>query len=384
MEVGQIMRRSRSFMEREYRLVGKPFARLIGIPLELQAWVNRQKQVDRWNKVIEDALDTPTANFLALIIGDYGMGKTLALFKIVDEAPAKDTYPLYITLVSEEKPKSPGLDFVLRIIRSVDFKKLKVSRRDISLLGEVFPEVGKVFGKILYPKSEDEESLAAAFVRGQIRPTQTQLRSIGILRRIGDVDTAKEYLIGTLYVLKASGYRTLVVSVDEFEYLFSLVPPSSQSVYLALLRGLHDLPAAFPTRIKDKVANMVLFMAISEDGLRRLTELEKVEQATGGPIQPLARRISARIRLEALSKSFVRELIEKRLSLNRVKGKYEREPLIPFTESFVEYVFKLSRGKPSDVIDRCDHVLDLGLARRIHRLTPEFAVEVFKERGLTY
>jgi hypothetical protein len=235
-----------------------------------------------------------------------------------------------------------------------------------------------------FSKNEDEKRIAVPFVRGEITATQRQLKLLEVVRKIDNVDLAKEYLIGILYFLKISGFSTLVVAVDEFEYLFSLVSKSDQSIYLALLRGLYDLPIQVPDKLKNRTANMVLFIGISESGMQRLTELENIEKSTGGPINPLMRRITDKVLLNPLKKDYVRKLIEKRLSLNRVKGMYEKEPLIPFTEDYVDYIYKITGGRPSDIIVRCDHVLDVGLERRISKLTAEFAKEVFKERGFSY
>ncbi len=115
-----------------------------------------------------------------------------------------------------------------------------------------------------------------------------------------------------------------------------------------------------------------------------MQDLEKREASIGGPIQPLMRRVQSKLPLEALSKQNTERLIEKRLSLNRIEGELAEEPLIPFTNDFVEYVYKLTRGRPSDIIVRCDHVLDAGLAARVQRLTGSFAKQVFEERGFTY
>jgi len=378
------VKQTKSFLEEEYGLTARPFKSRIATDIELQMWVNREKEVDQWNKVLDDALKTPTSNFLAFIIGTYGMGKTLSLLKIVRESTEKGAYSIYLNLLSEQRPKNPGLDFLLRIIRSIELDKINVTRKDLALIREVLPDGGNAFEKIFFPGNEDEKRLAISFVKGEIKPTQAQLKSMGVLRRIDDVDIAKEYLIGILYILKVLGYSTLVVAADEFEYLFSIVPKPAQPIYLALLRRLFDLPAFIPEKLRSKVANMALFVGTSEDGMMRLTVLENIEKSTGGPIQPLMRRVNARIPLGPLNRKYVRELIERRLRLNRVKGVFEKDPLIPFTEGFVGYVNKLTRGRPSDVIERCDHVLDAGLAQRVPRLTSEFAKEVFKERGFNY
>ena len=378
------MSKNKSFMKEEYGLSGTPFKTRIATELELQSWVNREKELKKWNKVLDDAVKTPTSNFLVFIIGDYGMGKTLSLLKIEREASKRSLFTIYLNLLSEQRPRRPGLDFVLRIFRAIDFDNIRVSRKNVAFIKKIFLDAGNVFEKIYFPKDEYEKRLATAFVKGELTPTQSQLKLMNVIRKINDVDIAKEYLMGLLHLIKTSGFSTLVVAADEFEYLFSLVPRPSQSIYLALFRRLYDLPVRIPKELQSKIANIVFFIGVSEDGMRRLTELEDVERSTGGPIRPLMRRVADKVRLEALSKEYVRQLIERRLSLNRVKGKYEKEPLIPFTEDFVDYLNKLTGGRPGDVIKRCDHVLDMGLATRIPRLTAEFAKEVFKERAYTY
>jgi len=378
------MNKNESFIKKEYGLTGLPFKTKIAIDLELQSWINREKEMESWNKILENAIKIPNSNFFAFIIGDYGLGKTLSLLKIVKEPIKKELYPIYFNMISEQKPKNPGLDFILRIIRQIDFDSLKVTKKDIEFIKSVFHDVGNVFEKILFPKDNNEKILAMAFIKGEIKPNQSQMKLMEVIKKIDDVDIAKEYLTGILHLIKISGFSTLVVAVDEFEYLFSLIPKPSQSIYLALFRGLYDFHVQIPEKLKNVIANMAFFFGISEDGMQRLNELENIEKSYGGPIRPLMRRIEDKIRLSALDKKYVRELIEKRLSLNRVKGMYEKEPLIPFTEDFVEYIFKLTAGKPAFIIERCDHVLEKGLVKRAPKLTAEFAIEVFKERGFTY
>lgn len=55
------------------------------------------------------------------------------------------------------------------------------------------------------------------------------------------------------------------------------------------------------------------------------------------------------------------------------------EPLIPFTDDFVEYIFKNTRGEPRDIITQCGRVLDTGIAQRIPKLTKKFAQEVLEQ-----
>ncbi|MBU4502707.1 MAG: hypothetical protein KKA79_08975 [Nanoarchaeota archaeon] len=361
---------------------------------DLELLVNREEEIKKWNKILEDSKKTLNSNFLVFIIGDYGTGKTLSLLRVKKEAKGKNMYPIYLNFKSEEQTTIPGVDFLQRIFKAVNFDDIEVSGNEISKLTDVYPDVGNVFQKILkYRRQPDVfggmnisqiSRLAISFLGGDIVPTQGQLKKLGAIREINKLDIAKEYLIGLLYLLKSSGFSTLVIAADEFEYLFSIVSKSQQSIYLAFLRGIFDLQVNIPKRLRGSTANMALFIAISRDGWMRLEDLEKKERSTGGPITPLKRRVTEMISLEGLSKKDTKSLIEARLHFDRIKGKYVDKPLIPYTVNFVEYIFKLTRGVPADIIVRCDHVLDLGLERRVPRLTAEFAKEVFRKKGLSY
>lgn len=383
-----------NFLREEYGLKkGTSFKSKSATVVDLKSWIAREAALKKWDKILEDSKKTPKSNFLVFIIGDYGMGKTLSLLRIKEEAKKKGLYPIYITFKSEEKTAKPGLDFIQRIFKAINFDDIKVSNAKIDRLKSIHPDVGNVFQRIIggYPNvfgkkkiNHEKKLLAISVLSGEIVPTQKQLKDLGAIRKIDRIDVAKEYLIGLLYLLKESGFSTLVIAADEFEYLFSIVVRSQQPIYLAVLRALFDLPVNIPSQLISSTANMTFFVAVSDDGWRRLDDLGKKERSTGGPIIPLKKRVTEIISLRALSKEDTKNLIEKRLSFDRVVGKYKRKPLIPYTEDFVKYIFDLTLGVPRVIIECCDHVLDMGLEKRVPRLNAEFAKEVFKERGLPY
>ncbi|MHC1572445.1 MAG: BREX system ATP-binding domain-containing protein [Methanosarcinales archaeon] len=214
----------------------------------------------------------------------------------------------------------------------------------------------------------------------QVKPTASQLRELGIMRKIENIDIAKEYLAAILCFMKNLGYKALLLSIDEFEYLFSLVSKSQYSIYLALLRGLYDFPIGLDIT-PDKLANMALFIGISEDGWNKLKEIEKKEISEGGPTRALARRVDLETTLLNFDRKNTEELIEKVLRYNRITEKFEEDPLIPFTKDFVGYIYKITEGLPSAIKVRCAHVLDAGLADRVPLLTEEYAQKVLEERG---
>ena len=122
-------------MENTYGLRESPFKQRSALWEQVETWVNREQEVKQWNKLLEDSISTPSANFLCLIVGDYGMGKSLSLFKIMDSAKSTGKhFSIYMNLVSEQKPTKPGLDFVLRIFRHMNFERIQLQNEELSEL----------------------------------------------------------------------------------------------------------------------------------------------------------------------------------------------------------------------------------------------------------
>lgn len=375
--------KAQRFIEEQYGLRGNPFLDDIAREEWLATWVDRETQFKKWTQVISNSVSS-NKNYIVFIIGDYGRGKTLSLLKIVVESRKHgEILPIYLNFKGEERSK-PGLDFIFRIFKSIDFQQLqkhartKHLRQAIESLSDDLSEVKTVLSTIYSEQKKGE--LALYFLRGELTPTQSQLKELQVLRKIQTIDVAKEYLAGILGFIKRLGYTTLLLAVDEFEYLFSLVPRTQHNIYLALLRGLYDFPLGVSKEVDD-IANTAFFIAVSEDGWRNLKEMEKKEAAVGGPIQPLLDRADAETTLGAFSKKQTRELVEKRLSYDRIRGKYVNKPLIPFTEDFVDFIYQETRGEPRTIIARCGQVLDVGLAERVSLLDREFARKSLVKRG---
>ncbi len=372
-----------TFIEKRYGLRENPFVDQIAKELWLSTWVNRHEQLAKWQAVISN-LTKPRKNYIVLIIGDYGEGKSQSLFKVVSEAKHhSEIYPTFFTFIGEQKPKAPGLEFMFRIFKSIDFKRLakthsKKIEASIDTIPDDFNEVKTILKKCCSDEP-DVQNKAIYFLQGEINPTKTDLKEMGIIRKIDDIDIAKEYLAGILRVLKGLGIQTLLLAVDEVEYLFSLVPRPQQNIYVALLRGLYDFPAGM---MKDtgEIARIALFLAVSSDGYRRLNEMEKEEYAVGGPTRPLFDRIDVQTNLGALTRDAAEELITKRLHFDRVKGRYTKQPLIPFEETFVAFIWEITKGNPRHIINRCSHVLDAGVEMGVSQLTRITAEKLLRDR----
>lgn len=371
------------FIEEKYGLTKNPFLDKIARETWLSTWVNRDEQLIRWRAVISN-LEAPEKNYIVLIVGDYGRGKTQSLMKVVDEARNYNTIlPVFLNFRGEQKSTAPGLEFIFRIFKSIDFRRIGRIYGDkltdaIETIPDDLDEVKSVLKNCWFAETT-LQNMAVYFLRGEFKPARTDLRQLGIIRKIDDIDIAKEYLAGILNLLKALGFQTLLLAVDEVEYLFSLVPRPQQSIYLALLRGLFDFPLGITKDIGD-IAKIAIFLAISEDGYRRLREIESEEMASGGPTRPLLDRVDIETRLAALTQEYTRELIIKRLHFNRIEGQYTDQPLIPFDETFIDFIWEITEGMPRDILEKCNHVLDAGIEKGVPLLDRETAEALLRER----
>nr|WP_320161400.1 BREX system ATP-binding domain-containing protein [uncultured Methanoregula sp.] len=400
------MKNENDFIIENYHLKNKTevlntFLKRIPAERSLIWWVDREKDLKSWNKILNDSREL-NKSYITFIIGSYGRGKTLSLYKIHEEAEKyPELFPISLNFLGEEK-STGGLDFVFRIFRNINFDKLvegkdpKTIKNAIEKIPDEFSDSRSILRAIYQEnlfkewlidenthktKSSSQRSpksqKALLFLQGEVKLTPADVKTLGIQRKIDKIDNAKKYLAGLLIFIKNIGYNSLILTIDEFEYLFSLVPLNQRSIYIALLRGLYDLPSEL--RIDStKIANLVFFIAVSEDGWVTLKNLSDKEVLYGGPTVPFMDRVDLYSTLGTFNKKNTSDLISERLKHNR-DGTHLNEPLIPFTDDFVEYIFKNTRGEPRDIITQCGRVLDTGIAQRIPKLTKKFAQEVLEQ-----
>jgi len=367
---------TRPYLEQLYDLSENPFASWTDPTVEM---AGREREKADWTEAIERRKGS-RANAINFIIGEYGFGKTLSLYKITQQyANDPEVLAIFMKMLPEDKVRNFGVDFIQRILRNVPdgvFERFDV--QDIDTLCQVHPEPARIFERILL--GDDDARL---FLRGEVSFTAAQLSKLGVRRKIDRTDIAMDYLLGFLFLAKGIGYNTLLLAVDEVEYTFSQMRGTNISLVFNALRALYDLQDSESARqLPNQPANMIFFLAISHGGWRKLEDLGQREQAEAGASQALRRRFGKIIELNPLNEAEARELIELRLRRNRVTGKYEDQPLIPYDESFVKYVFELSLGNPGEIVKYCDYALEEGLREKAKLLDKDFAEQVFIAHGL--
>jgi type II secretory pathway predicted ATPase ExeA len=372
----------KSFIEKIYNLKQNPFANWVDPNVEM---AGRQKEKNRWTEIVNRRKGAQT-NVMCFIFGDYGFGKTLTLHKIIEQYKDEpEILPIIMKMLSEDKVSRFGVDFIKRIFRQVPREIFEsFDFKEIDFLSKYFPEPAKIFMNIVL-KGEG----GMDFLYGQRTFSSAEMsKSLGIKQKIDSTDIAKKYLLCFLYLLGGVSKKTLLVAVDETEYVFSQMSGASIASVFNTLRDLFDLQSSLAvpdlSTFPNKPANMIFFFGISNGGWKQINDLSRRDQVVPSPVQPFLRRLEKPIELQPLNYDETKELIEKRLRTNRVSGDIDDEPLIPYDETFVEFIYKQSLGNPSEIVKFCDFALEDGLKDKIKMLDAKFAEKVFIDRGLIF
>src|SRR5258706_6109855 len=110
-----------SFLESKYHLRHDPFPTPVATAVD--PMVGRDPEFDRWKEIIA-RYTGGTANSSNFIIGDYGTGKTLALYKLQAHVEEDSSVqPIFLRLLPEDKVSRFGQVFIQRVFECIDFPK---------------------------------------------------------------------------------------------------------------------------------------------------------------------------------------------------------------------------------------------------------------------
>jgi Cdc6-like AAA superfamily ATPase len=373
----------KKYLKDVYGLRGYPFVNKIPIAQNLdKAWVGRAKEIEKIYEWINISKDNGQNSIIALI-GDYGMGKSTTLMKITQDAQNKKLFPVLIDFRSPQRIKNPGHDLIFKIFKNANFTDIHVSHQQLEKLPG-HNDVKNLFMAIFFDDEMKEKAIA--YIKGEVKLSPSELKKIGIIRKLDDIDILKEYLEAFLWILKQAKFSTLVVAIDEFEYLFSLVALKDQPIYLAFFRDIYDMPSRNNSIAEGKSSNIVFIFGTSIEGWERLEKLstgKAKNQSQDAAGAALLRRIQDyRILLKPFGKDETEQMIEKRLSISRISGKGSKGPLIPYDNDFVDFIYRETAGRLDYIIYYCHIVLRSGLQEKIQLINAEFAKKALTENNI--
>lgn len=375
---------------------------------ELDLYVALPGLERRWATLLSRASQPGTGNFMHFIVGSYGRGKSMSLFRIeqiIEERYSNRLIPVRLDFMDAESvtPRT----FVCRILARIaqawplDTTDPSLASHALSALPKEYAEWRGVLRAFMLPqkrRTTDTETLfgqessgtssQSGFKRAATRYlsglslTPGEYKELGVQHRLDNVDSVLSIVTALRMVAYDMGYHGIVPLVDEFEYLFALVSKVKRPQYVALLRKMYDVGS--PDDLSGRaMTSLCFFFGVSEGGMSEFSELAEHESSSAGPTGALMRRID-NTTLTSFNLDQTRQLIEKRLQKGRPdpsKPSNKKDYIIPFTEGFVSYVQDVTMGLPSDIVRTCREVLEAGIAGGVALLDRDFAEKVRSDRS---
>ncbi|GEM_PF-6001118 len=349
--------------------------------------VDRQSDWTKIKNVLLELLVGQSAGIVVLF-GDYGMGKSYTLSKISDflqgakrGGPSPSSILAAKVRASEpELPRHYSVDLFIRLIKSIGRPKLLEIFSKASEAGENFESP---YDRIV-PELAHGNDLAWNWVSGK-KLSKGELRSVGASTQVSDSMEIHDVFFGALRVFKAAGIDSIVILLDELEFLLSQAGRSKLLTIIHEVQAVWDDYNQMDPGQKTRHAKVIFVFASSPDAWQKFLELaeQEKEKKGGGGTESFLRRIpeNARLDLSPLKKADVKEFLEARISDYRTKPM--EDPLFPFKSDYVDLISRLSFGIPSKILALSALVIREAAQSRapIKHVDSHFAETVLKDTG---
>lgn len=329
-----------------------------------------------WSRIVERIDQSPqkSGNEIIVIRGDYGLGKSFTLAKVYELFSARREYfvPKPMSLLSPEQTSKFSVDWANRLYERIEQDQLVkwAKHANHNWHGHISPKADDLFSALLSKDVDEVVGAYQAFMNPKIQPRDGQ-----------------NLIFGLQFLLAKNGKRALLWLIDEFEYI--LVLGKAQLSRLSQsLRELYDRQTDFENEIPGETSKIIFVLATSPAGWERLeltaegsSKRAGLTGTAGVGVAPFHRRVSAAniIDLDPLSKASTRKLIEIRMD-NRDKAMMP--VYIPFTSDFIDYIYQMSKGRPSQIIMLCDVIFLEASKRKLTEVDRECAKEILKTLNL--
>lgn len=330
-----------------------------------------------------------------ILLGQYGYGKTFILHKLSDvlDGKTKADVPFdpskvmscRINITPSEPKTKIGLAFVTSIFKNIGMSKLEEISKKMELkhfkLLDI--EMKRVFNRF---REGTEKAKNAAFhwIIGESISEENKM----LLMRTGlnESDKALRFLTQFMVLLRRIGHHSLVVLVDEFEYVVTVYSPRKVNQMMHMFRHIYDEFAEFKKKGLS-LANLIFVIAITPTGWDDLTNLEKPTsipvKSGGAGVRPWLNRVRPiRGRNVFELRPFNREETESLVIARLEKKRKETEvpyKTFPFvTPPFIDLLYEQTKGVPKDIIQLCDLIIGVALERGLSEINAENGKEILK------
>ncbi|MFX0135552.1 MAG: BREX system ATP-binding domain-containing protein [Candidatus Hodarchaeota archaeon] len=362
---------------------------------------DRREEWDRIMHQLRSALGGEGCRFL-ILQGDYGMGKSFMLEQIYVKTKKGDIPRAFAVknilagapiraMASEPITPKFGLDLVCRLFSNIKveeyneiFKRASLERLD-SEAKNVFNafKSGQERESSLFDITKDIRRIVISFLKGESLKA-TELGKIGVRSPLKDSPTAMSYFFNFLKVLKQAEYDSMLILLDEFEYIMNTQGEKKITQILNTFKEIFDDFGLYEGREQGQRAKVIFFFAISPGGWEKLLDLRRtsVKKTGGGGIAPFLDRISNKdiIGLKPFYEEDTFELVRLRLEENRTNT--PQNPFFPFTNACIKLVYSVSENNPRHILEYCGILLEDALDVGLSEIDEKSAKEILGKYGI--
>lgn len=361
----------------KYGLLGNPFP-FSGVPDEHpNVYIGQDDVLEKINAVLSSTVLSAQSNHI-IVTGSYGNGKshTLKFIKahIREQFPEKSPTPICVGYVSQ--PGETFLEIYTKFMYDLGYAFVKhLSQEYLGYIAYQLSKEGLIQEKIRkgqgWKQIESGEVLISDIVPKAIQRLNDGIKFVDYTRafialsyeensiyswewlcgegveynkrqelslgkNINDVNSVRAF--GALkFIIRELGFSSLVLLIDEFEYIESL-PPLKKQKLLNSLRHVIDLNGE----------GLSLIIACAPE----------VWQNIVAEYHAFSERIAKEANLKPLDQGKIRMLLISYLNNKRIS---RTNSLSPFTDSSIELIFLHSQGNTRRVISLCSQALDASL-----------------------
>ena len=320
------------------------------------------------------------------LFGEYGSGKTLTLLKIKknieDKKILADKALIVYIEADPEPPNKVGVGFIQSIFSNIDRIKLLdiVEKTDIKKLKNLL--------------SEESYEMFYALHKGNTRVydwlTGSSIKQDDKTYKINTIKQSLTVLEDFLVILNSSGYDSLIILLDEFEYLINMYSEKKiTSLSLTFLK-IYENYLKFLSSKGDEIANMIFILACTPLAWEYLIKQKQAshKKTGGGGIVPWLERIGSTepINLAPLELTAVKEIIEDRLKSvydsidNKLKPPSSTYPFLH--PEAIKSISKQAQGNPRKIIQLADVIFKTAFDKNVEIINGNFVERVLKEKFL--
>lgn len=347
---------------------------------------------EEWKKITaflsESLQGQGTRGFL--LLSDYGYGKTFFMNKIREQLEdpnsnlpkSEETICSPVVLAETEPASSTSFEYVTKVFEGIGCSRIFEIAGNIREADIALKDFSRSFKPILEGLLKESEE-AFLWLTG-VTLTPEQRKALNVTSKFNSKDSLVVFL-DFLRMMKLAGFSNLVVLVDEFEYAVNVYSQKNLTSLFHTFKNIYDKFTAGGG--STNFANHIQFLAMTPRGWEVVTDLEAMKKKVGGGgITPWLERMrfeKNQLTLGPVSDEAGMQIITDRINEMRVKFKKVPYNTFPFIQpSFFDQMLKMSGGKPRNLLDFSEIVLEEAAKQGLKEISGADAVRILQGYGL--